>query len=169
MKKFEKRSKKNEFELKQVMNFQIYSIKEKNNSNEKQTVKNNNKNNGKSNIIKENNKNKKNKSCCCFCCFILFKSIYNLLFEKSLKYNIIQKNITLIENVESKKTNFSELSDEEKEGFENYNYDLSNVYSNCFEKVLKNPNFKSKADITRENIIDFINHNLEYWCEAFLK
>ena len=106
MKKFEKRSKKNEFELKQVMNFQIYSIKEKNNSNEKQTVKNNNKNNGKSNIIKENNKNKKNKSCCCFCCFILFKSIYNLLFEKSLKYNIIQKNITLIENVESKKQIF---------------------------------------------------------------
>ena len=35
MKKLENLNKKNEFEFMQVMNFQIYSKKEKNNSNEK--------------------------------------------------------------------------------------------------------------------------------------
>lgn len=46
MKKFEKVSKKNEFEFIH-MNSQIYSKKETNNSNEKQNVQKNNKNNQK--------------------------------------------------------------------------------------------------------------------------
>ena len=85
-----------------------------------------------------------------------------------MKYNIISKNLTLVKSLELRKKKYSELSDNEKELFENYNYDLSVVYCNCFEKILKNPNFKNKVIVSRENIIDFINHNLEYWCEAFL-
>ena len=36
-------------------------------------------------------------------------------------------------------------------------------------KSYKKSEFKNEVNITREKLINYINHNLECWCEAFFK